>query len=141
MKTLLMGILPFLLAFIFHLTWWRFCIPPNPKFFLLKLFLIVFVLKILITFILPLGTYIEFLHSALLYWSVSLSYTAYYQGLVTNSPTLVMVMKTHDAGNQGLDEKQLYDEIYDDVLIKPRLEFLVETRLGYMDNNKYFLTY
>ena len=53
---------------------------------------------------------------------------------------MVMVMKTHDAGNQGLDEKQLYDGIYDDLLIKPRLAFLIEARLGYMDKNKYFLT-
>ena len=149
MKILLGGTLPFIFALFIHVILWRFRIPQNPKSVLLRLFLGVYILKILVIFFFPESNIIfnplpdnlaETIHAGILYGALSLTYTLYYQGLMTNSPSLVIVSKVHEAGDRGFEKEQFYQYINDDILIKPRLEYMLKNQLAYMDNNKFHLT-
>jgi hypothetical protein len=149
MKILLGGTLPFLLFILVHLIIWRFKVPQNPKNVLLKLFLGGYILVSLalictpessgITSIFP-ENLVETVHAGVLYATLALTYIIFYQGLMTNSPSLVLVTKVFETGRKGIAMDQFYQYFSDDTLIKPRLDFMLEQRLAYLDKDTFHLS-
>ncbi|MBU2541504.1 MAG: hypothetical protein KJ593_06355 [Candidatus Omnitrophica bacterium] len=146
MSVLLYGIVLFVIAFFIHLAIWKIRIPKNQTNVLFLIFLSILLVGILFlrtssnqadifARVLPLG----YLKLCILFISLTLAYIVTYSGLEVDSPSLVMVMKVHEAGPNGLDENMLQQNMNDDVLVLPRLNDLLTAKMIYVGNGKYKL--
>jgi hypothetical protein len=82
----------------------------------------------------------EYLHILLFSTAVTLAYIITYSALEADSPSLVMILTIARAGQAGLPQAQLYQQLTDERLILPRLQDLVRDELVTLQGEKYRLT-
>ena len=63
-----------------------------------------------------------------------------YSAIEVDSPSLVMINAIAKAGKEGLDEKLFYQMMNGDILIKPRINDLLNDKMAYLEGYKYKLT-
>ena len=138
------------LTFKTHLGVWKVRVPEQPFKILSFLFLAFAVIGALIWGMIPEDslpkyflptTSIAVVHAELLFLCFAVSYVFFYQGLKTKSPSINMVMMVEKAGDKGIDGSAFMDIITEDNLIKPRIRFLSQTNMAYVNSGKYRLTY
>ncbi len=82
----------------------------------------------------------EYARIALLFTAFTLAYMITYSGLEADSPSLVMVLSIARAGPEGLSKDVFYQQMTDDILIKPRVRDLLTDHMAYLDGDTYRLT-
>lgn len=82
----------------------------------------------------------EYVRIALLFTAFTLAYMITYSGLEADSPSLVMVLSIARAGPEGLSKDVFYQQMTDDILIKPRVRDLLTDHMAYLDGDTYRLT-
>ncbi|PIQ99600.1 MAG: hypothetical protein COV66_10625 [Nitrospinae bacterium CG11_big_fil_rev_8_21_14_0_20_45_15] len=148
MKIFLLGTSCFLLAFIIQWLIWKIRLPKRQAKTLLQIFFATG-----IVFLCALGflsangggdlmpkTVSEYLHISLLFLVLTLSYLNTYPGLEADSPSLVIVMTIHKAGDQGLPVNEFYQILNDDLLVKPRIRDLLTDHMAVLKEGRYCLT-
>ena len=128
--------------FALNILIWKFKIPKRQTNVLLKIYFggqIIYLLA-LVFFEGQIDFNILFAKSVFL-TSSSLAYIMFYSGLEVDSPTLVIVKKVANTGKEGLLEKDLYQVLTDDILVRPRVNDLIRDRfLVRRDDLRYYLT-
>ena len=76
----------------------------------------------------------------LYYFSLTLAYMITYSAIEADSPSLIIVMRIHEAGKSGLARESLEGAMNDGILIEPRLEDLLLDRMAVLQEGKYRLT-
>lgn len=145
MRILGLGIGFFVLAFIAHLAIWRIKTPVKQIKTLLKIFFGIFFLTLFALNILGIYTEInvlpnsfpEYLQLFILYVSLVLAYLTTYSAMDVDSPSLVIVMSVAGAGDKGLTQNELDEQLTDGKLIVPRVDDLIRDGLAYADKDKY----
>lgn len=151
MKVLFWGLFIFCLTFFIHLIIWKIRIPKGQIKLLLKLFFFVLAMSLFfLWFISSLNSnfaiyvpegFLAYIHIALFVISLALVYITTYSALEADSPSLVMVMNIAKAGIQGLSKEELETSLDDNLLIKPRIKDLIESKMISIDkNDRYTIT-
>ncbi|OGH51475.1 MAG: hypothetical protein A3G13_01865 [Candidatus Levybacteria bacterium RIFCSPLOWO2_12_FULL_37_7] len=138
-----------IIAFLIHFIVWKIKIPKRQTRALISIFflvLVVFIIGILVVqgfnihcSFLP-GTLPQYLHISLFVISIMLAYIITYSALEADSPSLVMVMEIHKAGQYGLPVESFKQAMTDEVLVIPRVSDLVRDKLIYLEEKKCVLT-
>ena len=68
---------------------------------------------------------------------MALSYTITYSAIEAASPSISMIMTIAESGARGLSEKDLEHALTDDLLIKPRIEDLLNDKMIFPDKERY----
>jgi len=142
MKVLLIGIVLFLVFFLFHLIMWKLHIPKNHIRTLLKILFFVLIIGtvfIKIFSIIP-NNFLQYLHICIFFIFLVLAYVVTYSAVSADSPSLVIVMAIAKSGSKGLDKEELYNILNDNLLVKPRVKDLINSKMAYLDGNNYKLT-
>jgi hypothetical protein len=87
----------------------------------------------------PPGDMAQFLQLWMFYVSLTLAYMITYSGIEADSPSLVIIMKIHEAGESGLARESLETAMNDGVLIEPRLKDLLVDKMANFEEGKYRL--
>lgn len=150
MKVLFLGLFIFSLSFLFHLIIWKTHLPKKQVKALLQIFFITLILYLVVLslfspFLISLslftpGSFTEYLHLILFFISLTLAYIVTYSAIEVDSPSLVIVMAIAKSGLYGLNKENLEALMTDDVLVKPRIKDLLNSKMIYLDANNYKLT-
>ena len=105
----------FISVFI-HLTIWKIQLPHKHRATLLKIFSLIYILWIIITIIqilvstqpLYILSIAQIIHISLFYMTISLSYTAAYVAIESDSPSGLMINSIFTAGKIGLSRDELF---------------------------------
>jgi hypothetical protein len=142
MNILLCGVLSLLAAFIIHVFIWKFRLPRHHTNALLWIFALTYLCSIIIFVIFSvLHSYYELIQFSLLFISLALVYISNYSAIEVDSPSLAIVLHIAQAGSKGLPKKEIYDITTDDLLVKPRINDLVNDRMVFLHKDKYKLTH
>lgn len=150
MSVLFCGLSLFIVFLLLHLIVWRIRLPKRQLNTLLKIFFLVFIIGNTIFYIhskigvnvygfIPKG-FIEYLHISILFFSLVLAYIITYSAVEADSPSLVMVLILAKSAKQGLEKERLLRLFNDDLLVKPRVMDLVNSKLAYTNGDRYLLT-
>ena len=85
-------------------------------------------------------SWIEVLHIGILCVAAILAYMMTYSAVEVDSPSLVIILKIAEAGTHGLEDHELYRQLDNDILVKPRLRDLLQDRMAVLDGESYRLT-
>jgi len=150
MSALVYGILIFIISFLIHLIVWKTHLPKKKHIIILLgifggvLAISVFILKssssIVFYGVTPPQSFLDYIELSLLYISLTLAYTATYSAVEVDSPSLTIVLSIAKAAPAGLNKEKLYNEMTDEVLMKPRIRDLVTDGLVCKDKDKYRIT-
>jgi len=150
MKILLFSLSLFVFAYFTHLIIWRTGVPKKPLKALLVIFFAHLLLGVIGTIALTENNhslssslnfnFFEAFHIVLLYVCLSLTYCLLYQGVSECSPSLVILLKLNNAKDYGLKIDDFYRLFDDDKLLTPRIRYLAENDLAYIEKDKYRLT-
>lgn len=137
-------------AFLFHILVWKIYIPKRQTKVLLAIFFSALISGESILWIISyrglleqkyaLTIFLDYVHVALFFISVTLAYMITYSAIEVDSPSLVMINAIAKAGKEGLDEKLFYQMMNGDILIKPRINDLLNDKMAYLEGYKYKLT-
>ena len=149
MSALFYGISVFLSAFLIHFIIWKIKLPKKSQTTaLLKIFFLVFMGSIFILInirsvpffgITPPQTLSDYLQFFLLYSSLTLAYIVSYSAVEADSPSLAMILNIAKVSPDGLNKKRLSEVMTDNVLVRPRVRDLVNSKMIYRDKDKYKL--
>lgn len=149
MKVLFWGLCLVALAFVLHLIVWKIHLPKRQIKTMLLMFFgtLIFGSAFLWTHpaisLFGIGVpdgWIEYVRIALLFTAFTLAYMITYTGLEADSPSLVMALSISQAGPEGLSKNVFFQQMTDDILIKPRVRDLVTDKMAYLDGDTYRLT-
>ena len=139
----------FIFAYFVHIFVWRTRLPKNPIKTLLLIFFISPLMVIIGGIVLSeSSSFFDFLqninifgyaHIVLLYICLALTYCLFYQGVSEISPTCVMLLMLNRAGSKGLEIDDFYHMFDDDKTLTPRIRYLAENKLAYIEKDKYCL--
>lgn len=146
MNVLLLGSCLFLAGFTVHWLLWRIRVPANASTSLLVVFLGILATGLAAARLVPclsplspVGTW-EYLHLAVFYVSLTLSYIIAYSGLEEDSPSATMVKFAALASKDGRAREE-FDRIFtDDLIIGSRLQAMVQGGIAVREAGKYRLT-
>ena len=147
MKILFWGLAIFFIAFILHLIIWR---RPGAKIsikLLLRIFMgaLVMILALLwasslfnaeLRRVAP-SDLLEYLQTVLFYIALSLSYVITYSAIEASSPSIVMILEIAKNGKRGMRKNDFENMMSDEILIKPRIEDLLNDKLISKDEDRY----
>ena len=146
MYLLIFSLSLFCIAFLCHLVIWRFHIPKNPIRALLLIFYSILLLGLFLLWYYQIesGFYvknllIEYLHLIFFFTAMTFTYCFVYLGLIDESPSLIIIMNIFNARKKGISKTEMGHLINDDMIIKPRMEFLVEEKMIYKSEARYKL--
>ena len=140
MKILLSGAGLFSLSLCLHLVIWQIRLPKGQIKALLQLFFTVLVIGHIYLYLTSSASFIECLHSCLLFVSLSLAYLCTYSAIAADSPSLVMMTRIAETGSAGLDREKLFASLDDHSLIIPRIKDLHDAQMLSLSQGKYRLT-
>ena len=140
----------FSVSLAIHLVLWRIYVPKTGVRALLKIFFGTLITAILLLYIASAASVsfrhiapdniAEYIHICIFFTAMALSYIITYVAIEADSPSIVMIMKISGAGPEGLPKKELRRALTDDLLIKPRIEDLLNDKLILTDRDRYRLT-
>lgn len=116
---------------------------------LIKLFMNIFIIGLLSlwlpllfsnTYVFSMKNVVYYFHILLFYISIVCFYIINLPAIEADSPSLVIVMKIAKAGSVGLGKDNLFQELTDSILIKPRINDLLKEKLICLCQDKYKLT-
>lgn len=137
------------LAFVLHLVVWKIRLPKRQIKVMLLMFFATLIAGSVFLWANPafalLGVaapagWAEFFRIALMFTAFTLAYMITYTGLEADSPSLVMVLNIAQAGPEGLSKEAFFQQMTDDVLIKPRVRDLLTDQMAVLDGETYRLT-
>jgi len=149
MKVLFWGLFLVALAFVLHLIVWKIHLPKRQTKIMLLMFFGTLIAGSAFLWTHPAFSLfgvaapdgsIEYVRIALLFTAFTLAYMITYSGLEADSPSLVMVLSIDQAGPEGLSKQIFFQQMTDDILIKPRVRDLLTDKMAYLDGNTYRLT-
>lgn len=141
MKVLFFGGVIFMAGFILHLLIWRIRLPKSQtKALLLIFFLTLTVGQAILLFNAAGLNFFEYLHIWFLVFALAIVYIQVYSGIEADSPSLVMAMAIASKKEQGLQEDELFAQMGDDLLVKPRVEDLLEAEMVVFEQGKFKIT-
>jgi hypothetical protein len=149
-KVLIWGMGIFFISLILHLIVWRISVPGRGMKVLLQIFFGTLTTTILF---LCAGSAISagfgsfapdgvlgYVHVSIFFSALALAYTITYSAIEADSPSIGMIMKIAGSGADGLPEGEFEGALTDDVLIRPRIEDLINDELIFLDKDIYRLT-
>lgn len=149
MKVLFWSLFLLVMAFVLHLVVWKIRLPKRQ----IKTMLLIFFGALILgsaylwndpsvaLFGIDAPTRVtEFIRIALMFTAFTLAYMITYTGLEADSPSLVMVLNIAQAGPEGLSKDVFFQQMTDDILIKPRVRDLLTDKMAYLDGDTYRLT-
>ena len=150
MGVLFYGFALIFIALIIQFFVWRVHLPQNQTKALLAIFFGTFVIGVLVLWVFssdirflgisaPVAIH-EYLQLCFFFVSLTLGYIATYSALEVDSPSLMIVMAIAKEGEQGLDETKLRQKMNDDILLIPRVNDLISSKLAYLDGDVCKLT-
>lgn len=150
MEILFWGLAIFCFAFILHLLVWKICVPKSTIKVLLLIFFSCLVVSLIFLFFasalfvdfflrIP-NNFIDYVYITMLFVSLSLVYIASYSAIEADSPSLVVVMSIAKSSPDGLSKEGLLEMFTDDLLVKPRIKDLVNSKMIHLESNSYKLT-
>ncbi|MBU1727293.1 MAG: hypothetical protein KJ880_06670 [Candidatus Omnitrophica bacterium] len=83
---------------------------------------------------------IGYIYACILFFSLTASYLITFSAIEAESPSIMITLKVAQAGPCGLIISKLFETLNDDVLLKPRINDLVNEKLVYESEGKYKLT-
>lgn len=83
---------------------------------------------------------LDYLHICLVFISLTLAYMITYSAIEVDSPTLVITILIANTGSAGMEKKQFYEAMTNEVLVKPRIEDLLTDKMADCKADRYFLT-
>ena len=137
------------LAFVLHLVVWKIRLPKRQTQVMLLIFFGTLIAGSAFLWTHPSfslfgvgapAEWTEYVRIALLFTAFTLAYMITYSGLEADSPSLVMVLSIARAGPEGLSKDVFYQQMTDDILIKPRVRDLLTDKMAYLDGETYRLT-
>lgn len=121
-----------LLAFVLHLTLWRWRLPKAQLKALLVIFAVVWAvvaLPVLAGFVgngsLAAGWLVGFLYFCLIYWSAAFCYMITYSAMEGDSPTLSLTRHLHRRGEEGVSHEEIEDFFRQRPFVGARVKALV----------------
>lgn len=149
MNILIWGLSLLILAFLLHVFVWKIHLPKRQTKTMLLIFFGTLILGSaylwthpsysLFGIDTPVG-WTEYVRIALMFTAFTLAYMITYSGLEADSPSLVMVLSIAQAGPEGLSKNVFFQQMTDDILIKPRVRDLLTDKMAYLDGDTYRLT-
>ena len=149
MIVLFIGVSLFFISLSLHIFIWRFSIPRNQRRTLLIIFILILVLGMSSIIIIDtiIGLFkintsillIQVIHIVLLYTGLTLAYIVTYSALEVDSPSLVIINIIVN-NKEGISVKDLYRNLTDDMLLKPRLEDLSKENMAIKIDDIYYIT-
>ena len=131
----------FAAAFCLHLALWRISAPRRQIRALLRLFFGMLAAALVLGWLTRLPAFrwspAEAVHLALFYAGLTLSYIITYTAVQVDSPSLVIVSRIAAGGEAGLGRDELFAQLTDDLLVRPRLEDLVRDEVVTLDGGVY----
>ncbi|MBW1859182.1 MAG: hypothetical protein JRI70_03680 [Deltaproteobacteria bacterium] len=82
----------------------------------------------------------QYLQFWIYYVSLTLAYMITYSAIEADSPSLIIIMRIHEAGSSGLAKESLEGVMNDRILIEPRLKDLLVDKMADFQEGKYRLT-
>ena len=137
------------LAFVLHLIVWRIRLPKRQTKVMLLMFFGTLAAGMVFLWTNPSFEFLgveapagglEFFRIALMFTAFTLAYMITYSGLEADSPSLVMVLAIADAGPEGLSREIFFEQMTDDILVKPRVRDLLTDKMAVLDGETYRLT-
>jgi len=135
-----------LVAFLIHSIIWKFRVPRNPYLALICIFLWTLLLGMMIVSLserfqrLAPSDLWHALHVCLFYVSMSLFYVVTYSGLEADSPSGTMIKFVTLAGSDGCSRQDFSRIITDELVVKSRLQALVDGGMVVEAAGRYKLT-
>ena len=149
MIVLFIGVSLFFISLSLHIFIWRFSIPRNQRRTLLIIFILILVLGMSSIIIIDtiIGLFkintsillIQVIHIVLLYTGLTLAYIVTYSALEVDSPSLVIINIIVN-NKEGISVKDLYRNLTDDMLLKPRIEDLSKENMAIKIDDIYYIT-
>jgi len=140
----------FIFACFVHIIIWRTSLPKNPMKILLMVFIVLLLVGVTGLVVLSGSShffnsslnlnFFESLHIIIMYVCLSLTYCLLYQGVSECSPTCIILLKLSEAKGKGLKIDDFYKMFNDDKILKPRIRYLAENNLAYIEKDKYRLS-
>lgn len=134
----------FLFALLLHIIIWRIKIPRKQTEVLLLIFIIAFVLGVFFLYRMALPVQINlwriYLEASLFYVSLVIAYLLTYSAIAALSPSLLICDIISRSKIHGVTKSELELRLDDELLIKPRIEELVNDNMVCYSDNKYRLT-
>ncbi len=147
MKILLLGLAIFFIAFILHLIIWRM---PGAKISIRSLLRIFAGALVMVFALLWVGSFLiaelrrispsdflEYLQTALFYIALFLSYAFTYSAIEASSPSIVIILEIAKNGKRGMRKNDFENMMSDEILVKPRIEDLLNDKLISKDGDRY----
>ena len=85
-------------------------------------------------------TAIEYLHICLTLISLTLAYFVIYPGLEADSPSVMIVNAIFQAHPNGLEPGKLEETLTDELIVKPRVQDLIQDKMAFKKEDRYYLT-
>ncbi|MBW1742170.1 MAG: hypothetical protein JRJ47_01910 [Deltaproteobacteria bacterium] len=150
MTVLFYGSLLFGLGLVVHFVIWRIHLPKRQAKIIFLLFtgflccgsyiLWKYRQELSILGLHPPGDLAQYLQFWVFYVSLTLAYMITYSAIEADSPSLIIIMRIHEAGSSGLAKENLEGVMNDRVLIEPRMKDLLVDKMADFQEGKYRLT-
>ena len=135
MKTLTFGAGLFIIAILAHIAIWRFRLPKNH----IKALILIFAITLSAGLLFSKRAEFEIFSAAFLYISLALAYIASYPAIEADSPSISIISMIANAGSKGQSKEDIESAMGDDILILPRLNDLLKSRLISLNEGRYAL--
>jgi hypothetical protein len=147
MSLLILAGAAWLLAFVLHLTLWRWRLPKGQLKALLVIFALVWAvasLSVLAGFLgfgsFAAGWLVGFLYFCLIYWSAAFCYVITYSAMEGDSPTLSLTRHLHPRGEEGVSHDEVEEFFRQRPFVGARVKALVTDNVFIEEERGYRLT-
>jgi hypothetical protein len=146
MAPLILATSTWFLAFVLHLTLWRWRLPKNQLKSLLVVFAVVWAvaaLSVLAGFVgvgaSAAGWLVGFLYFCLIYWSAAFCYVITYSAMEGDSPTLSLTRHLHRRGEAGVSHEEVEEFFRQRPFVGARVKALVTDNIFMEESGGYRL--
>ena len=146
MSPLILATSTWFLAFVLHLTLWRWRLPRAQLKALLVIFAVVWALAALSvpTGFVGFGSFaaswlVGFLYFCLIYWSAAFCYVITYSAMEGDSPTLSLTRHLHRRGEEGVSHEEIEDFFRQRPFVGARVRALVTDNVFLEESGGYRL--
>ena len=146
MSPLILATSTWFLAFVLHLTLWRWRLPKNQLKALLVVFAVVWAVaafSVLASFVglgsLAAGWLVDFLYFCLIYWSAAFCYVITYSAMEGDSPTLSLTRHLHRRGEKGVSHEEVEEFFRQRPFVGARVKALVTDNIFMEESGGYRL--
>lgn len=85
------------------------------------------------------STALDYINFTTLYVALILAYVTTYSAVQADSPTMVILLRIEQAGPRGVTREELLMELTNQILVTPRVEDLVASRLATLRDGRYII--